>query len=908
MKPKNKFMVRLMKEKPRREWKLADYEYPYVVVRTKQQKYVGPGVVVVSGDVVNIDDGGEVEKTWAGFRMNHKLPVWKMLSAEEQKHLEDMYKVKGDRAVIWGGVGSNVQVRFADVQALVQQLGIKCNVNSVVVVDMVVCGEKQRGKKNSLNKPSKHCNQLPTLPLLFFSAFLPRPAISCKMVRPKAPRKKQQQRGVDFKKIKRKIGRKLPPPKNATSTEIKSKAIILPEQSVASEKAGLAVSKKGLTLKELLQQTSHHNSKVRKDALIGIRDIFLKYPTELRLHKLAVIEKLRERISDDDKLVRETLYQLLKSVIFPTCKEDNQGPFISLMMAYIFNAMTHLAIDVRLMAFKFFDLVVQYYPLSFSLYSEKIFQNYEYVLRKNQFYLQDKGKLKNVLAGLVHCLLLLPSNKADHDSPCEKDDDKYFAINILITEIFLHTTDWQCPAALLEKFLEFVACALSEEICSGTESGKAFHEKHILSLIPFIPKLVLQVAGFWKSRILQAFTETFKSCNLESSLKWVCLSAIEQMLVPRQGLKQLDASDPELLDYQITWMRELPLLLIMLDDKHPLRSSSVLSLLLRLGQCAVANTFFAQEYDNMQDSLAEFYCNCMGERNISYGPFVKLDRDAQEFSICCLYYFSHVDSLLLKSLAWCCLYDGLEPIVIFRIIEVLHSSYKAGHIQIADHISFFVTLLSCFKVYAEKSCPMLENDEISNCGIFKSITRAVCSCLLQMGDYCLVFQILEKVVLDQITLNPALDNLCALLRMLVALDARPTRFSQQSIINLSNFLPGYLIDVVSCFPEDDDESRIPVLRSTRHYYFLPCYILFYRSNKLLNLVLRKMGSLVTEKSRITAIVSVVLLMHKDVKVWKILSSCKTDIDFILQSILVVQSSEEDNMVLEERHKIQNLPS
>ncbi|KAM0071620.1 putative testis-expressed protein 10/pre-rRNA-processing protein Ipi1 [Helianthus debilis subsp. tardiflorus] len=40
------------------------------------------------------------------------------------------------------------------------------------------------------------------------------------------------------------------------------RAIILPEQSLASEKAGLAVSKKGLTLKELLQQTSHHNAKV----------------------------------------------------------------------------------------------------------------------------------------------------------------------------------------------------------------------------------------------------------------------------------------------------------------------------------------------------------------------------------------------------------------------------------------------------------------------------------------------------------------------------------------------------------------------------------------------------------------------------------------------------------------------
>lgn len=53
-------------------------------------------------------------------------------------------------------------------------------------------------------------------------------------------------------------------------TNISPTAIVLPEQSIAAEKAGLAVNKKGLTLKELLQQTSHHNPKVR-------RGIFLFY-------------------------------------------------------------------------------------------------------------------------------------------------------------------------------------------------------------------------------------------------------------------------------------------------------------------------------------------------------------------------------------------------------------------------------------------------------------------------------------------------------------------------------------------------------------------------------------------------------------------------------------------------------
>ncbi|RVW44553.1 hypothetical protein CK203_083108 [Vitis vinifera] len=37
----------------------------------------------------------------------------------------------------------------------------------------------------------------------------------------------------------------------------------------------------------------------------------------------------------------------------------------------------------------------------------------------------------------------------------------------------------------------------------------------------------------------------------------------------RHGIPSLDASDPEILGHQTTWIRELPLLLIMLGDKHP---------------------------------------------------------------------------------------------------------------------------------------------------------------------------------------------------------------------------------------------------------------------------------------------------------------------------------------------------
>eukprot|EP00257_Ricinus_communis_P023061 XP_015582954.1 uncharacterized protein LOC8275754 [Ricinus communis] len=846
------------------------------------------------------------------------------------------------------------------------------------------------------------------------------------MAKTKASSKKQQKRGVDFKKIKRKLGRKLPPPKNATNTEIKSKAIVLPEQSVASDKAGLAVSKKGLTLKELLQQTSHHNAKVRKDALNGMRDLFLKYPEELTMHRYAVMEKLRERISDDDKMVRETLYQLLKSVVLPGCKEDNQVPFISLMMAYIFNAMTHLAVEVRLAAFKFFDLVLQHHPLAFSLYAEKVLQNYGDILRKNPFYLEDKGKLKNVLAGLQRCLSLLPSNKTGSDSSekkvigqdllyafepdtptesaelsvifnklkdllpilvncfqdfiplfhsmpvldaqsfdcmrsilqsidlvirlfvygtvrsnteshaslwdenilfltlkkilavfplypmhhlSEKDDERYFTLNIMITETFLHLSECICPPAdLLEKFLAFIECALLGKICSDTRSGRIVREKQILTLIPFIPKLVAPVTRNWKSHLLQAFTKTFLECNPESPVKMACLTAIEEMLFSGEGVLYPDVSDSEILDHQVTWIRELPLLLILLGNKHASSSQIVLHLLLRLGQCSILNSFLALEYDNIQYSLQEFYSTC-AEGDLCYGPFIKLPRESQELSICCLYYFSHLDSFLLKAIASCCFCPELDTSVLFQMIEVLHSAYKAGHIQITDHISFFITLVSCFKAMPENLSPSVEEGvKTSSCRTFKTLGRVLCSCLSEMGDNSLVFLILERIIIEQILLTPPVVNACAMLRMLVVLDSKPTRLSEESITALSNFLPKYLIDVVHYPLGEADESR-------QRYYILPCFFLFDRSHKLLRLVLNAMSSLITDStplssgdhghsSRITAVVSVLLLMHKDSKIEQLLSLLRAEVDLISQNICSVQSSAGSSLSVGERHKIQ----
>ncbi|KAG6485677.1 hypothetical protein ZIOFF_054240 [Zingiber officinale] len=479
------------------------------------------------------------------------------------------------------------------------------------------------------------------------------------MVRAKPASSKKQKRGVDFKKIRHKIGRRLPPPKNATNVQIKSKAIVLPQQSIASEKEGLAVNKKGLTLRELLQQTSHHNAKIRRAALVGIKDLIVKYPLELKLHKLAIIEKLRERICDNDKMVRDTLYHLLKNVIFPSSKE--------------------------------------------------VLDNYIDILRNNQIYLVEKSKLINALAGLAHCLSLI-ANKGQrndrlnnqnqekfqgrvlhayklevHEDHADEatayaemeytDDDKYIILDIKIAQIFLCLTKWVNGIDFLsDKLVEFIEFLLLVKVASllnlhlvGTNTRKkgAHMENHIVSLLPFIPRLLSQITTNGKARLLEAFTCSFKECRVDSRLFTAYLSVVEELLLVtiNTGLQMHASSHQDHLSHEIAWMRELPRILLHLSDEHPSNTMVVLKVLLRIGQCSVPNSPLGFEYDALQFLLREFYairCKChyrdgTHSGSINYGPFLKLPNDCKELALCCLCYFSRLTSDFLESLAYCCL-------------------------------------------------------------------------------------------------------------------------------------------------------------------------------------------------------------------------------------------------------------
>ncbi|KAF3322916.1 testis-expressed sequence 10 protein isoform X8 [Carex littledalei] len=804
------------------------------------------------------------------------------------------------------------------------------------------------------------------------------------MVRSKPPSKKPKS-GFDFKKIKRRVGRKLPPPKNATDTAIKSKAIVLPEQTLVADRTDMAVNRKGLTLRELLQQTSHHNSKFRRASLNGIRDLVMKHPLELKTHKVAIIEKLRERICDCDKAVREVLCNIFECVIFRSLKEDIKGPTVDLLMAYIFNAMTHMTVDIRLSAFKFFRLLVHSYSSSFFMHSDKVLDHYMDILRNSQIYLQEKNQLNSILSGLEHCLSLLNNKGIDTDNTintqnkstaarrllhayrdtseepsgrigysakfdkienlipvlanCFEEsmslfsttpdvDEEFFILNVKIVEVFLLIGGWVGPMSYLAgEFLYFIERTLLD--MSGVRLSKK-KEDNLASLLTYMPVLISHVTNDWKDRLLEAFTSAYKECNVESKLMLGYLSCIEEMLLPEKGRSiPVIPYYAALMHYQIEWVRELPRVLLHMGEKYlsikediateePAKEESakkqhllilcqymkvMFNLLLRVGQTSVSTTPLAVEYDTIQLSLCVFF-NAKPK-----GIFMKIPGECQELAVCCLYYFSSLTPALLKSLSSCCLCEELDPVILFKIIEVLHSSYKASRLHFSDQLGFLLTLISRFRIYPETVVVKTLNQDP-----FRTLTGRVFTYLSQMGDGSLLLKILWGALADEISRKPALPNMHGLMRMVVALDMRLSKLSDSEVHDLAGWVFSFIIASSIYLPKRTSWAAESENIENFKYLLKPCIRLFQASSKLLSLVLDLFNPFILGEidntfpmepaRKVQIVISVLLILHDDVRAQ--INHCLSEgsVKVVFENIKNLLESDHLNLAIDEMQELQ----
>uniref|UniRef100_A0A0A9CSI3 TEX10-like TPR repeats domain-containing protein n=1 Tax=Arundo donax TaxID=35708 RepID=A0A0A9CSI3_ARUDO len=259
------------------------------------------------------------------------------------------------------------------------------------------------------------------------------------------------------------------------------------------------------------------------------------------------------------------------------------------------------------------------------------------------------------------------------------------------------------------------------------------------------------------------------------------------MLLPEKTSIWFSENNSAMLGYQGAWIHELPGILLQAIHKAPSVTKVVLELLLRIGQY-----FPTMDCGNLR-SYVQLFGAKSSSGTTELGPFVNLPRDCQELAISCLYYFPSLLPDIIRPLASCCLSDALEPFILFRVVEVLQSIYKAGNLQITEQLSFLLLLMARFKVHSEDS------SKVSNWDTFKSLNRLILTSLFEMGDDLLVFELMWNNLSDAIAQKSSMHNMNGLFRIVVTLDAGTMKLMNEDVIKL---ITGYLVDasLVCTFP------------------------------------------------------------------------------------------------------------
>ncbi|KAF9276766.1 hypothetical protein BGZ68_009767 [Mortierella alpina] len=174
---------------------------------------------------------------------------------------------------------------------------------------------------------------------------------------PKSSSKRKKEKNADFKKTKLKVGKKKAVADSFTDTSFKSRAISLPSQSISHDKTTALTNSRNVTFAELMTQLKHYSPGTRKDALLGLRDLFHRHSHLLPLHLGVLVNSIVRLLIDDSSIVRKALQTFLGEFI-PMLHARDIHPFLPLLIVYTCSAMTHILEDIREDALKFMDLWV----------------------------------------------------------------------------------------------------------------------------------------------------------------------------------------------------------------------------------------------------------------------------------------------------------------------------------------------------------------------------------------------------------------------------------------------------------------------------------------------------------------------------------------------------------------------
>ena len=165
------------------------------------------------------------------------------------------------------------------------------------------------------------------------------------------------------------------PADNQTTTQFKSRSIVIPSQSIVSHQdpsmGSEPTNQKNQTLKDLCSLLKHYNYRHRKDALLDIQELLSDHAYLMQYHSSLVLESAIPLVLDEELEVRKSLHTFFE-FLFSQIPLESMKPFSSMMMAYISSALSHINESIRISGFRFLDLFSTFYKSLIPTFGQKI--------------------------------------------------------------------------------------------------------------------------------------------------------------------------------------------------------------------------------------------------------------------------------------------------------------------------------------------------------------------------------------------------------------------------------------------------------------------------------------------------------------------------------------------------------
>ncbi|GAA5824040.1 hypothetical protein JCM3770_005133 [Rhodotorula araucariae] len=173
--------------------------------------------------------------------------------------------------------------------------------------------------------------------------------------------KHKKDRKADFTKAKLKLGKGKQLAQNATNTSFSAKSIALPTQSIKDAYKSEPVSRRNLTLPELLVQSRHYSVPVKREALHEIAQLLDAHPFLLAQHLLPLVTALSHLIGDESTSTRAAVRTLLAQI----ARDLPLQSFVSVsppIVLFTLAALSSLDDPVRTDALRVLDLLLATIP------------------------------------------------------------------------------------------------------------------------------------------------------------------------------------------------------------------------------------------------------------------------------------------------------------------------------------------------------------------------------------------------------------------------------------------------------------------------------------------------------------------------------------------------------------------